>query len=151
MPDLDPSFIAVRDMLRAAFPTVSGQLVAFVGGIVNDSGQPATPPMQGPPNGDRVAPHVVMYPQPGTAVSLTLSGGLQGLTGDAFQVTAVGASPRDALNAAQAVRAALLGQPAGDDDHAGVIYETAAGALVRDQSINPNRWQVPIVFGTVRG
>lgn len=144
MPDLDVSSQAILGMLRAS------TLPTFVGGIVDDSGRPVDPPMQAAPHQTRVAPHAVVYFFAGLAVPAAL-GGLLYLSGDAFQVTYVGASPRDALNAAQTGRTALVGQAPAGVDHTGVIYETAAGAMLRDDTITPNRWTVPIVYGVTRG
>lgn len=139
MPDLDALAVATLALLRAALPDT------FNGGLVNDAGENVDPPLAA--GSSRVLPHWIVYFDAGQQIPVDLAGQVQIIPSWGFQLTCVGATPRDAMWAVQLARTTLNGNRIGVD-RVGLFQETASTGPVRiDRNVSPNRFFLPLIYG----
>lgn len=145
MPDLDALQEATLTMLRAALPSIGDQLRVFNGGLVDDAGQNVKPPLKA--GSSRVEPHWIVYFDADQLIAADLGGQSLYYPTWGFQLTCVGATPRDALWAVQLARDTLNGF-APDVANVGLFQETAKTGPVRiDRGVEPNRFYLPLIYG----
>lgn len=140
MPDLEALEQATLAMLRAALPAT------FNGGLIDDAGDGADPPLK--TGTSRVLPHWIVYFDAGQLVPLDVAGQSLFIPQWGFQLTCVGATPRDASWSVQLARTTLNGlRPAGVD-RVGLFQEIANTGPVRiDRTVQPNRFFLPLIYG----
>jgi hypothetical protein len=127
-------------------PTVPASGVFVYRGEVKDTaGNPASPPND--PD-SRTHAHAIFYPSPGRVPFERLGGGMLNVNWG-FQVTCVGGDENRCMWAVDKVRAALLCKRITlDGAQSGQVYEDAdAGPVRRDDSVQPPRYFVPLLFG----
>lgn len=144
MPDIKVLQAATLAMLRAALPAT------FNGGLVDDAGDNVDPPLAA--DTSRVLPHWIVYFDPGLMTALDVAGQSLVIPDWGFQLTCVGASPRDAMWSVQLARDTLNGlRPPDldpDVDRVGLFKEIAKAGPVRiDRGVQPNRFYLPLVYG----
>lgn len=140
MPDLDALATATLAMLRAALPAT------FNGGLIDDAGEDTDPPLQ--PGTSRVLPHWIVYFDAGQLVPLDMAGQSLYLPQWGFQLTCVGATPRDASWSVQLARTTLNGLPPPGVARVGLFQEIAKTGPVRiDRTVQPNRFFLPLIYG----